>query len=58
MTAAIVDGKFLHTCEVCNKRASFGFGVNLRAFWKSGGVRTQYLGRWWCRKHIPERING
>jgi hypothetical protein len=42
-----LDRAFLHFCVECGAYGAFGYGVNLR-----GG----HLGRWYCGKHRPGRV--
>jgi hypothetical protein len=39
------NGLFVHTCWVCGKGASFGFGVCFR---------KGEFGQWYCREHLQD----
>jgi hypothetical protein len=42
-------GHFVHGCEVCGIDAPFGYRVALR---------KGELGRWFCREHRPDPVQG
>lgn len=54
------SGRFLHPCchPECSREGAFGVGADLRRYLRAaekGEVDAgRWLGRWWCRAHVPE----
>lgn len=55
-------GRFLHPCQHpgCGRNGVFGQGADLRRYYRAvekGEVNAErWLGRWWCREHVPDGV--